>query len=290
MKLLLKFNLVFALVFVLGLVATGAVSRDLLQHNARDEILAHARLLMEKAAAVRSFSSQQITPLLETQMKYTFLPQSVPSFATAEVLALLKKSYPDYSYKDAVLNPTNPRDRASTWEADVVSYFRNTPSSQEFIGERDTATGRALFIAKPIVIHDGACLRCHSTVDAAPKTMVDHYGPANGFGWKLNEPLGAQVVSVPMSVPLERARHTFGVFMASLTGVFVLIGVALNLMLWRMVIRPVTRLSELADRVSLGELDAPDFKVRSRDEIGTLAESFGRMKKSLVQAMKMLDA
>jgi HAMP domain-containing protein len=28
----------------------------------------------------------------------------------------------------------------------------------------------------------------------------------------------------------------------------------------------------------------------SRDEIGTLAESFARMRKSLVQAMKMLDS
>jgi protein-histidine pros-kinase len=127
-------------------------------------------------------------------------------------------------------------------------------------------------------------------VRAAPKTMVDHYGPANGFGWKLDEPIGAQLVSVPMSVPLARAGHVFLVFMGSLTAVFVAIGLALNLMLWRMVIRPVTRLSEVADRVSLGELDAPDFQSASRDEIGTLAASFGRMKKSLVQALKMLEA
>jgi HAMP domain-containing protein len=290
MKLLFKFNLVFVLVFALGLAASAAVSRDLLRRNAREEVLAHARLLMEKAGAVRNFTSQQITPLLETQMKYTFLPQSVPTYAAGEVLAMLKKAYPDYAYKDAVLNPTNPRDRATAWEVDIVSYFRNTPKATEFIGERDTPTGRSLFIAKPISIHDGACLRCHSTVDAAPKTMVDHYGPANGFGWKLDEPIGAQLVSVPMSVPLARADHTFGVFIASLTGVFLLIGVALNLMLWKMVIQPVTRLSALADRVSLGELEAPDFKARSRDEIGTLADSFGRMKKSLVQALKMLEA
>jgi len=290
MKLLLKFNLVFAIVFVLGLLATAAVSRDLLQKNARDEILAHARLLMEKANAVRGYTLHQIAPLLETQMKYTFLPQSVPAYSAGEVLSAMKKAYPDYAYKEALLNPTNPRDRATAWEVDVISYFRNTPSANEFIGERDTPTGRSLFIAKPITIHDGACLRCHSTVEAAPKTMVDRYGPANGFGWKLEEPLGAQVVSVPMSLPIERARHTFAVFMASLTGVFLLIGVALNLMLWKMVIQPVTHLSRMADRVSLGELDAPDFKVGSRDEIGTLTESFGRMKTSLVRAMNMLDA
>ena len=72
-------------------------------------------------------------------------------------------------------------------------------------------------------------------------------------------------------------------------GVFLLIGAALNLMLWQLVIRPVSQLSKLADRVSLGELDAPSFIVKSDDEIGVLTGSFSRMRKSLVHAMKLLD-
>ena len=289
MKLLLKFNLVFVLVFVLGLGATGYITRDLLQRNAQDEVLDHARLLMEKALAVRGYTSGQIAPLLETQMKYSFLPQSVPAYSATEVLATLHKKYPDYAYKEATLNPTNPRDRAVEWEVDIVNQFRNTPAQTEFVGQRDTPSGRSLYIARPIQIKDAACLRCHSTVDAAPKPMGDRYGPANGFGWNHNEIIGAQIVSVPMAVPLERANRAFSVFMTMLTGVFVLIGLALNLMLWKLVIQPVSRLSKIADRVSLGELEAPEFTARSGDEIGTLADSFARMRKSLVQAMKMLD-
>jgi protein-histidine pros-kinase len=57
-----------------------------------------------------------------------------------------------------------------------------------------------------------------------------------------------------------------------------------------MVIRPVTRLSALADRVSLGELEAPEFDARGKDEIGVLAASFSRLRRSMEQAMKMLDA
>jgi HAMP domain-containing protein len=60
-------------------------------------------------------------------------------------------------------------------------------------------------------------------------------------------------------------------------------------MLWWLVIRPVTRLARIADRVSLGELGAPAFAAGARDEIGRLAHSFSRMRKSLVQAMKMLE-
>jgi protein-histidine pros-kinase len=188
-----------------------------------------------------------------------------------------------------MLNPTNPRDRAQDWEADVIRQFAESPSRTEFVGQRDTPAGPSLYIARPIKITNPACLRCHSTVEAAPAPLVEKYGPANGFGWVMNETLGAQVVSVPMSVPLQRADRAFGVVMALLAGVFLLIGLALNLMLWKLVIQPVSQLSKLADRVSLGELDAPEFTSRSRDEIGTLSESFTRMRKSLVHAMKMLD-
>ena len=291
MKLIVKFNLVFIVVFLLGLAAAGYVSRELLQANARDEIVQSARLVMESALANRAYTSSQVAPLLQTQMKYSFLPQSVPAYSATEVFATVRKTFPDYAYKEATLNPTNPRNRASDWEADIVNQFRNAADKPEVIGERDTPNGRSFYIARPMQIKNEACLACHSTVDAAPKTLVDRYGPANGFGWKLNEVIGAQIVSVPTDVPIARANRAFQTFMVSLTAVFAFIFIVLNLMLWYMVIRPVTQLSRLADQVSQGEnMDAPDFVVKGGDEIGVLTQSFNRMKKSLVQAMKMLEA
>ena len=171
-----------------------------------------------------------------------------------------------------------------------MGRFRASAEQKELVGERDTPLGRALYIARPLRITNPDCLECHDTIERAPRTLIDKYGQANGFGWKLNEVIGAQVVSVPMAVPLARAENTFRVFMTSLVGIFVAIGVVLNLMLWAMVIRPVTKLSRLADRVSLGEADAPEFGIRSRDEIGRLSESLSRMRRSLEQAMTMLGA
>jgi protein-histidine pros-kinase len=289
MKLLLKFNLVFLLVFVAGLAISGAIARNLLQRDAEAEVVDRARLLMEKAMVVSAYTANQVAPLLSTQMKYTFLPQSIPAYSSTEVVNALQKTYPDYSYKPAMLNPTNPRDRAVAWEEDVINQFKKAPELKEFIGQRETPSGPALYIARPIRISNPNCLQCHSTPDAAPRTLVDKYGPGNGFGWTLNETLGAQVVSVPMTLPLARADRAFGVVLAMLAGVFLLIGGALNLMLWKLVIQPVSKLSALSDRVSMGELDAPEFVTRSKDEIGVLADSFGRMRKSLVQAMKMLE-
>ena len=290
MKLLVKFNLVFLLVFLVGLGGSTLIARQLLRQAAKDEVIDRARLLMTGANGVSTYTATQIKPLLETQMKYTFLPQSIPAYSAAEVLGHLQKTYPDYSFKSAMLNPTNPRDRAVAWEEDIVTQFKHAPDMKEFIGERDTPTGTALFIARPIRITNPACLACHSTPDAAPKTLTDKYGPSNGFGWTLNDTLGAQVVSVPMTLPMRQADQALLVVMAVLTGVFLLIGAALNFMLWKLVIQPVSRLSAIADRVSLGEFEAPEFSVKSKDEIGTLSESFGRMRTSLTHAMKMLDS
>jgi HAMP domain-containing protein len=290
MKLILKFNLAFLLVFLLGLGVSGYVARNLLQSNAEQEVLDTAGLMIEKAEAVRNYTAQQVAPLLQTQMKYSFLPQSVPSFAAVEVLKGLTQKFPDFTYKAAMLNPTNPRDRATDWEADLVADFKQHPESKELVGQRDTPAGRALYIARPIRITNGACLQCHSTVAAAPTTLVDKYGPANGFGWNLNETIGIQVVSVPLSLPLARADKAWITVMGLLTAVFVVIGLTLNLMLWKLVIQPVTNLSRLADRVSMGEMQAPEFAATSKDEIGVLAESFSRMRKSLAHAMKLLEA
>lgn len=290
MKLIWKFNLVLLGIFVLGFLIAGYASWNALRANAREEILQNARLMMESALSSRNYTTTQVKPLLETQMKYTFLPQSVPAYAATEQFNELRRKHPDYSYKEATLNPSNPRNRAADWEADVVNNFRQSSTITEMVGERDTPIGRSLYLARPIQVKSKACLDCHSTVDAAPKTMLDLYGNANGFGWKMDEVIGAQIVSVPMAVPIQRANQTFRAFMASLAIVFGAIFVLLNVMLYAMVIRRVTRLAGIADQVSLGNLDAGEFRTRSRDEIGVLTEAMGRMKASLVQAMKMLEA
>ena len=290
MKLLVKFNLVLLLVFVVGLVITGFLSYRLLQQNAKAEIMENARIMMEAAIAVRTYTATQIKPLLETQMKYSFLPQSVPAYSANAYFHQLQKAFPDYAYKEATLNPTNPVNRATDWEADIVQEFRNSSGKTEIVGERDTPNGRALYLARPMKVSSQACLTCHDTVEGAPRTMVERYGNANGFGWKLNDIVTAQIVAVPMQVATQRARSVFWTFMTSLSAVFLALAVVINVLLVFLVIRPVNRLSSLATSVSLGDSDIKDFPVSGNDEIAQLSQSFNRMGRSLAEAMKMLRA
>jgi len=289
MKLLVKFNLVLFLVFALGFLAVGYMTNRLLQENAKKDILENARIMMEAALAVRSYTAAEIKPLLDTQMKYSFLPQSVPAYSANQYFSKLRKKFPDYSYKEATLNPTNPINRATDWEADIVTAFRNSPERSEIIGERETPNGPMLYMARPMRITDAKCLLCHDTAQMAPRTMVDKYGADNGFGWKLNDIVTAQIVTAPMALPLQRARGVFGVFMVSLAFIFLVLFLALNAMLIYLITRPVNQLSKLANEVSLGNLNAPEFHRTGNDEISQLAAAFNRMRKSLVEAIKMLE-
>ena len=215
MGLRLKFNLVLALVFLLGLGVSGYVSYDLLHKNARDEVLRNAGVMLEAALSMRAYTVGHVRPKLRV-VEDEFLPESVPAFAATEIMSQLRKKYPDYAYKEAALNPTNPRNRTVEWESDIVNEFRNNEGRKELSGTRMTPSGMSMYLARPFQIKDPACLACHTTPEMAPPALVKLYGTGNGFGWKLNEVIGAQIVSVPMSLPIENANRAFYTFMTSL--------------------------------------------------------------------------
>jgi protein-histidine pros-kinase len=283
-----KFNLVMLVAFLIGLALAAALAYRQVQDNARREVVQNAMLMMVEASAIRTYTAREIGPLLAAQSAQHFLPHTVPAFAAQINFRQLQHEYPDYSYREAALNPTNPGDRAQPWEADIIERFRNDPSLHELVTERDTVTGPILSLSRPLKVGVRQCLTCHGTPAAAPASMLDLYGRDNGFGWHLGEVIGAQVVSVPERVPLARADHMFLIFMSGLLAVFLVVLVLLNLLLHFVIVRPVRRISQMATEVSLGNMRARELMVRGHDEIASLAASFNRMRRSLANALNML--
>jgi protein-histidine pros-kinase len=290
MKLLTKFNLVLLVFFGISGFVISHMAYQFLMRNARDQVLQQAELMMASAASTRDYTTEQIKPLLlkNPEHETNFLPQTVPAFAATTLFNSMRKSYPDYSYREATLNPTNLIDRADDWEADLVRYFADHPNDKKLIGERATPTGPYLYLAKPMIAK-ASCLECHSTPDVAPAAMIKTYGPQNGFGWKLNQVIAAQIVAVPMSLPIQVADQAYRNLIFFLIATFLLTIVALDTALYLIVIRPLHQVSQAADRISKGETELPDLQVKGRDEIADVTGSFNRMRVSLAKALKMLD-
>ncbi len=290
MKLLAKLNLVLILVFSLGMILIAYFARNFLMDDARQQVLQQSQLMAASASATKDYTDQEVSPALQQSPQHdsTFLPQTIPFYAANVTFKRMRATYPEYVLREAALNPTNLDDRAADWEADLIGYFRNNPGQHQYVGERPTPTGPMLYAATPIVTSPG-CLSCHSDPSLAPKAMLTHYGNDHGFGWKTNEIVGAQIVSVPMSVAIEKANSGFRSLLISLGAIFLFTIGLMDAAVYTIVIRPLRRVSRNADIISKGDIDLPPLEVRGGDEIAEVTSSFNRMQTSLIKAFEMLN-
>ena len=291
LKLKQKFTLSLLLVLVSGVTLSGVTLSAVLRQNAQSEVSSTALLLMETMNSVREYTSSQVKPELADQLETRFLPETVPAYSAREVFESLRESsnYDDFFYKEATLNPTNLRDKADDFEAQIVEDFRRDPNKLEAEGFR-IAQGRKIFyIARPIVISKSSCLDCHGKSSDAPASMIEYYGANNGFGWQEGEIVGSQIISVPASTVIEKANRTILLVLGIVSAIFALIIILINYLRSNQIVNPLKRMATVAEEVSRGNMGA-EFEQTSDDEVGSIAQAFTRMKRSLMMAMDRLQA
>ncbi|KYC41071.1 histidine kinase [Scytonema hofmannii PCC 7110] len=288
-KLRQKFTVLLLLILVVGLSLSGLALSALLRQNATNEIASRALTLIDTMTSIREYTLTQIYPELSLKLEDKFLPQVVSAYSAREVFDILRKKpeYGDFFYKEAATNPTNLRDKADSFEANILERFRKEKDLKQVSGFRSLPGGDIFYISRPLSISQQACLQCHSTPDAAPKTMIDRFGTANGFGWHLNEIVAAQFVSLPASKVIEKAHQSSLLIIGLVSSIFVVVIHLVNVFLNRQVILPLKRITRIAEEVSTGHLDI-DFDGVSNDEIGNLVNAFRRMKLSLEMAMRRI--
>ncbi|NEP02541.1 MAG: DUF3365 domain-containing protein [Symploca sp. SIO2E9] len=294
LKLGVKLNLLLLSVFLVVVLISGFALSKILDNYARHVVEDRALLLIETMSSVREYTSKEIIPELAPRLETEdqFLPETVPAYSARSVFDYLRErdngSYGNFFYKEATLNPTNKRDKADSFEQKIVERFRNQKNLKEETDFRRFPGGELFYVARPLAITQSSCLRCHSTPEAAPKSHILTYGDQNGFGWKLNEIVGAQVLSVPASTVFNEAKRLRFVVIGILGGFFLLAILLINLFLKFSVIKHIKRMAQLSTQVSTGDMNI-EFKHDANDEIGILAKSLNRMKVSLQMAMEMLD-
>ena len=229
--------------------------------------------------AVRDYTSTNVGPeLKKVQAKEgVFLAETVPGFGARTVFESFRKNdrYGDFLYKEAAPNPTNPRDLADPFEADLVRRFEADPDLHAVSGFRD----HLFFTAGPIRIKQQSCMQCHTTAAVAPAAMVAKYGADHGFHWQLGHVMATQVVYVPATAVRSEARRQAGLSLALFAGVFAVVLLLTNLLLRRTVLRPLHQLARATTSVTAGTEGPLDLgrTVSRGDEVGILARLFGKM-------------
>ena len=252
----LKFNLVLCLAFLLALVSSALYYKNRLEIDTLNEVKHEANLSLNAALAIRSYSSRHIKPFFDDISATDFKVEGIPAFAALETMRILFEKYPDYQYRETVLNPLNldnlPKQK---WESDLISRFRSgeVPYTKDSVS--DFVSENSLFLIRPIKIHESSCLACHGRVEDAPLAMVARYGKEHGYDWKINEIVGIQTVEVPLTRAKERSAQAFQHFLWPFIAVFLLLFATLNIVLNRWVVQPMTernkRLRHMASTDSL---------------------------------------
>ena len=278
-------------IFLGGLIFSGSAVYFVLYSNAQHQISSEAKILLKTMSSVRDYTHNQIAPELnEKNLENEFLPQTIPAYAAAEVFKIFRVDYSgeDYVYKEAAINPRISSDRATEFETKIIRNFRQNNDLKDWSGSCYRNNLEYFCIAEPLAVNKSSCLECHSTPEKAPPAMIARYGATKGFGWKLNEIVAAKMIYVPANQVFQRARQSFVMVMGIVISVFAIVIFLVNLWLKKYVVKPLTKMSKVAQALSTGQLDA-DFETNSTDEVGRLAKSFKLMKTSLSMCVNRLE-
>ncbi|MBE7382234.1 MAG: DUF3365 domain-containing protein [Leptolyngbya sp. SIO1E4] len=278
-----------------------------LQQRMEDRVRSESVVLMESMRAVRRYTDQQVSPLLEAAMGANeFWPETIPAYSARRVFELLYEQGSaigdfHYTYKEAVMNPTNPDDLADEFEAALARDFISTSTLTDLSGFRELPDrGLVFYSARPIRIQNQSCLRCHSAPEVAPPAMLLHYGRENGFGWQLNEIVGTQIVYVPAQEVLQAARRAFSSVMGIFFGVFAIALLCLNSVLNPLVVQPIQNLARISQKLAADDIrsenELQSIKaqklsgvVKRNDELGKLGRVFQTMVNEVVVRQQRLQ-
>ena len=301
LKLGTKFTLTLIVTFLAGMVVSAVFLSGALNRLAEEEVTSKGVALLQTMNSVRSYTVDHVRPHLAAELATSpeFISETVPAFSAREVFETLRgrPEYASYLYKEAAINPTNPRDQADDFEAALLSEFKADRSLTELSGFRELNGQRLFYSARPLTISDESCLECHSDPSAAPASLIATYGSEGGFGWGMNDVIAAQMIYVPAGNVVDIARQSLLTVLAIIVGVFLLVILLINTLLRRTVVSPVGELAALAeaisaDQLTLDALDAPELVrvTKRQDELGQLAEVFKRMARDVYQREQRLKA
>ncbi|NEZ64690.1 response regulator [Leptolyngbyaceae cyanobacterium CCMR0082] len=286
-----QFTLFFTIVFIGGTVISGIALSNAMQQLAKAEIKARAHMMIQTMNAVRNYTSESIKPQLADQLAQSssFIRETVPAYGAREVFEHFRESpeYSNFLYKEATLNPSNPRDQADEFETDIVNIFRQDSAPDELSGYREQDGKKLFYIARPLAIKKSSCLECHGRVEDAPQSMIATYGNQQGYNWQINEVVAAQTIYVPANTLLEQGYHYLKLVMAVIIGMMATIIFLMNRLLKQKVVHPLKKLTHLAKQIRGNEfptLDDWQQKFTSLnpiakrpDEPGELARAFQHM-------------
>lgn len=187
-----------------------------------------------------------------------------PALVTRQLSELAQKRGEDFSFRITSLNPINPGNSPTPWEAESLRSFEQGVAETNLIEQ--TQDGDVYRYMAPLIVTE-TCLQCHASQ-----------------GYKLGDIRGGISVTVPMAqaqAAIDQNRQQllltgFGITMVVLLIVYVVVN--------KLVVVPLQAIETAAREISRGQL-VGRVPVTSNDELGRLGASFNQMTERLQGAL-----
>jgi signal transduction histidine kinase/DNA-binding response OmpR family regulator len=278
----------FALVFAgLVLVRTWYSTERSLEHLTDEQ----ARLALAFDLAIRDYVADFVRPAMEERIgEDDFVIEAMStSYVARNVFETVNKQFPEYVIKFSSDNPRNKRNLAGPPESKVLQYFRDHPEQEAWAGVI-LLNGQEYYVRSHVMRIKEACLRCHGVPEEAPVALIERYPTMQGYGYRVGDVAGMDLVGIPVSSVRERLREDVaGNLAALLVCVAVLFGAIV--VTFRGVVG--RRLSKITDhfRSAVEAENVPLHPVPETgdDEISVLASSFNTLAGRLRQVHASLE-
>jgi methyl-accepting chemotaxis protein len=283
-----RFSLILFLIFIVTLPLITSIMYYFFRQNAIREIADKATLTMHSMDSIRKYVGDELRPGIKREVAEKFMLEGMSGFYILRKISYnLQRAQPNYIYKQATNNPLAMENKADYYEEWLISRFRETPSAKELTGIRADGKESLYYIARPVIVDRQECMTCHGDPAAAPQVQVERYGTTSGYHYTMGSVVGTNIIYVPASVPIAIATKSTVVVAVVFTALFFLLFIIINILIRNSIIRPIENFVKAADQVSKGRFDNK-FEVNTEDELKTLADSFTRLKTSIIMMMDMM--
>lgn len=279
-----QFNLVIISLYIVSLLVTLPFIYYLSSKDVYDSANKELILLVDMVSSMRKTISKDIRPgLLRQDVLHPAAALSSTVF-TRHTAQHFKKLQPDYYIKVASDNPLNSENKPLKLEQKILDHFRKHRNEKKLV-RKGNINGKNYLLSSSPSISKPNCNICHSSPYEAPDYIVEKYGKKSGYNYQLGEVVGASFVGVPLddinTIAVQRGLALAGV----LTLLFTFALIVINYLVKQKILNPLTEITESAQAISKGAMDR-EVNITGDDEIGELAQSIERMRKSLKMLMK----
>lgn len=267
---------------VILLIVTGASSYWLyseLEKSLIENVHEKSQIILTELEATRRYVAETLRPRIYSLLSADefVLEAMSTTYVSTQIMERFRNSFPDFSYKRAAVDARNPQNEADVFEREIMDRFRNNEEEKDWKGIVTRRQQRLFVRMIPLRVEE-SCLRCHGEKNDAPAKLLALYEGDRGFGRKLGDIAGMDVVFFPVEKAMSQIRHQAITVLGS-GAVAALAGFFFVSLLFRRLV--VNRMADLkaffSEFTARGSDLSQRLKVTQRDEIGEVGAAVNTM-------------